>query len=243
VSLPHVSADAEGDAPPLDAARIIQVLAEHHVDYLLIGDLAARYHGAERGTKDIDILTRGGPDNLDRLAAALRGLGAYLRVGGVDDETARALPVVVDAETLTHLDTSTWRTDAGDIDALVTIRDSIGARLTIADIEERAVEIEVLGIARPSRQPSRHHRVEDVRPTESRTARRCPSSSDCRTNLGSRRLPRMSDNDVDEVRRRIADLGSLDRLSGARRGRAHSGPRRTRSPRCRRGGLQVSPCR
>jgi hypothetical protein len=69
-----VSADAEGDAPPLDAARIIQVLAEHHVDYLVIGGLAARYHGAERATKDLDILTRAGPDNLDRLAAALREL-------------------------------------------------------------------------------------------------------------------------------------------------------------------------
>ncbi len=69
MSPPHVSADAEGDAPPLDVERIVQVLAEHHVDYLLIGGLAARYHGAERGTNDLDILTRAGPDNLDRLAA------------------------------------------------------------------------------------------------------------------------------------------------------------------------------
>ena len=95
---------------------------------------------------DLDILTRAGADNLDRLAGALRELGAYLRVGGVDDETARALPVVIDAETLTRLETSTWRTDAGDMDVLVTIRDSSGARLTIADIEERAVEIEVVGV-------------------------------------------------------------------------------------------------
>ncbi len=53
---------------------------------------------------------------------------------------------MIDAETLTRLETSTWRTDAGDIDVLVTIRDSSGARLTIADIEGRAVEIEVVGV-------------------------------------------------------------------------------------------------
>jgi hypothetical protein len=73
--------------------------------------------------------------------------GAYLRVGGVDDETARALPVVIDAATLARLETSTWRTEAGDLDVLATIRDSKGARLTIDAIEGRATEVDVVGVA------------------------------------------------------------------------------------------------
>jgi hypothetical protein len=125
--LPHVLADDKGDVPRLDVERVIEVLARNGVDYLLIGGVAARYHGAQRGTKDLDILRRGGRDNLERLAAALRELGAYLRVGRVDDNTARAVPVVIDASTLARMETSTWRSDAGDVDVLATIRNSDGA--------------------------------------------------------------------------------------------------------------------
>jgi hypothetical protein len=137
---------AEGASPALDAARIVEVLARHGVDYLLIGGVAGRYHGAERLTNDLDSLARRDRDNLERVAAALRELDAFLRVGGVDDETAKALPVVVDGATLARLETSTWRTDAGDVDVLATIRDSQGRRLGIDDIEDRATTVVVVGV-------------------------------------------------------------------------------------------------
>jgi predicted nucleotidyltransferase len=76
----------------------------------------------------------------------MRELDAFLPVGGLDDATAKALPVVVDDATLARLETSTWRTDAGYVDVLATIRDSQGRRLGIEDIEDRAATVVVVGV-------------------------------------------------------------------------------------------------
>jgi hypothetical protein len=56
--------------------------------------------------------------NLKRLAAAHRVLNARLRVHGLTDDEAAALPTQLDAETLGRIEISTWRTDAGDLDVL-----------------------------------------------------------------------------------------------------------------------------
>lgn len=56
--------------------------------------------------------------NLERLAAALRELHARLRVGGMTDAEARALPVQIDAISLDLAGMSTWMTDADGFDIL-----------------------------------------------------------------------------------------------------------------------------
>ncbi len=61
---------------PLDAERILAALAEHQVDYVLIGGLAVQTHGHVRTTNDADLIPAPDPANLERLAAALRSLGA-----------------------------------------------------------------------------------------------------------------------------------------------------------------------
>jgi hypothetical protein len=61
---------------PLDAERILRALAEHGVDYVLIGGLAVQTHGHVRTTNDADLIPAPDPDNLARLAAALRSLDA-----------------------------------------------------------------------------------------------------------------------------------------------------------------------
>jgi hypothetical protein len=61
---------------PLDAERILQVLAEHEVDYVLIGGLAVQTHGHVRTTNDADLIPAPGPSNLERLATVLRSLEA-----------------------------------------------------------------------------------------------------------------------------------------------------------------------
>lgn len=103
---------AVGDHPDLDVDRVVEALDRHGVQYLLIGGVAARFHGSVRRTEDIDVLPRDDEDNLERLASALRDLGAFLRVGGMSDEEARALPVVLDAYALRRMEVSTWRTSA-----------------------------------------------------------------------------------------------------------------------------------
>jgi hypothetical protein len=61
---------------PLDAERILRTLAEHEVDYVLIGGLAVQTHGHVRTTNDADLIPAPDPANLQRLAEALRSLDA-----------------------------------------------------------------------------------------------------------------------------------------------------------------------
>jgi hypothetical protein len=52
------------------------VLAEHGVEFVIIGGFALSAHGVVRGTKDLDVMPDSSPDNIGRLAAALRALNA-----------------------------------------------------------------------------------------------------------------------------------------------------------------------
>jgi len=135
------------DNPPdLDVDRVVATLDRHGVAYLLVGGVAARFHGAKRPTQDIDLLPRNDRENLDRLAAALAELGAFLRIGAMTDEEARALPVVIDGRSLEGMEISTWRTEAGDLDVLQHLRDEHGDRLAYATLEPRGTAIEVVGV-------------------------------------------------------------------------------------------------
>ena len=80
--------------PPLDAERILRALAEHEVDYVLIGGLAVQTHGHVRTTNDADLIPAPQPTNLKRLAAALRSLGAEVVNPGAErtEITAKMLP-------------------------------------------------------------------------------------------------------------------------------------------------------
>jgi hypothetical protein len=77
--------------PELDddhVAAICGVLADHNVSYVVIGGVAARLHDTGHATVDIDVCPSGAKDNLVRLAAALRALGARLRVEADPDGVA-----------------------------------------------------------------------------------------------------------------------------------------------------------
>jgi hypothetical protein len=77
---------------PLDAERILRALAEHGVEYVLIGGLAVQTHGHVRTTNDADLIPAPDPANLERLAAALRALDArVLNVGHEDTAVDAAM--------------------------------------------------------------------------------------------------------------------------------------------------------
>jgi hypothetical protein len=82
---------------PLDAERILRALAEHGVDYVLIGGLAVQTHGHVRTTNDADVIPAPDPANLARLAAALRSLDARVLNPGEEDTEidAQMLPRAV----------------------------------------------------------------------------------------------------------------------------------------------------
>src|ERR1700722_6437731 len=58
---------------------VLQILAEHKVDCIVIGGVSAVLHGAPVTTFDLDVVHSRAEENLDRLMAALQTLDAYYR--------------------------------------------------------------------------------------------------------------------------------------------------------------------
>jgi hypothetical protein len=70
--------------PAADQRAQLAVLADHEVDFLLIGGLAVIAHGYFRNTLDLDILPSPASSNMKRLAETLRELGA-VAIGANDE--------------------------------------------------------------------------------------------------------------------------------------------------------------
>ena len=65
-----------GDSPPLEFFAALRVLGSHNVEFVVIGGFAVILHGAERYTKDVDIVPEPSRENLSRLWEALVELEA-----------------------------------------------------------------------------------------------------------------------------------------------------------------------
>jgi hypothetical protein len=95
-----------------DLARLFEMLYRHKVAYVLIGGLAAVYHGSPFPTEDADITPEASRPNLVRLSASLREIKARIRT-----ETApEGLLFACEAQTLASAQTWNLTTDAGDLD-------------------------------------------------------------------------------------------------------------------------------
>jgi hypothetical protein len=133
----------DDDYGEIDEGLIFRALADHDVDFVVVGGGAALLWGAERATRDIDCVARQTTENYRRLCAALGQMGRpRLRIEGVDDRTAEEL-----SKQLLHPDffartaASTWRTDAGSIDVLAAIPDLDGADVGYAALRDRATHV------------------------------------------------------------------------------------------------------
>ena len=115
---------------PLDAQRILEELAHHHVDYVLVGGMAAQTHGSTRMTNDVDVIPAPASRNLERLAEALRSLGARVLNPGHED-------LEIDAAMLPRATIWQFATPHGDIDVL---HEAPGAA-PFAEMRERALVI------------------------------------------------------------------------------------------------------
>ncbi|HEX7323255.1 MAG TPA: hypothetical protein VF299_10050 [Mycobacterium sp.] len=91
---------------------MVELLNRHQVRYVLVGGYAARLYGARRPTYDIDITPSTTRENLRRLSAALRELGAKIRV----DDPPGGLAFDCTAESLRGMRMLNLRTPAGDLD-------------------------------------------------------------------------------------------------------------------------------
>jgi hypothetical protein len=65
-----------GRTQPLDAPALLRSLAQHQVDFVVIGGFSLAAHGVVRGTKDLDIVPNPDRGNLERLLRALEDLAA-----------------------------------------------------------------------------------------------------------------------------------------------------------------------
>lgn len=97
---------------PLEADRLLQTLAKHGVDFVLIGGLAGLVHGSAYPTFDLDIVYSRAQVNLKRLVGALEELGVTLRGAPAD------LPFQLDVRTLENGANFTFDTPYGKFDIL-----------------------------------------------------------------------------------------------------------------------------
>lgn len=122
-------------AAALDLRGLLATLQAHGVDYTVIGGVAVQVHGHRRTTKDLDVIARPDPENLERFAAALAELEARPRdVPGRSPsaEHLAAAPIVPPLTTV-H----------GELHIM---RDVPGAP-AYADLRARALVVELDGIA------------------------------------------------------------------------------------------------
>lgn len=93
-------------------ARLLNVLSDAKVSFVVVGGYAATLQGSTYLTQDLDICYERTSENLQRLAGALAPLHPRLR--GAPD----GMPFVLDQHTLKQGMNFTLETDAGDLDLL-----------------------------------------------------------------------------------------------------------------------------
>jgi hypothetical protein len=91
---------------------MLAVLRDHEVRFVLIGGFAAVTHGSPLPTEDVDITPEQSEDNLARLSAALKDMGAQVRAEGVEG----GLPFSYDASSLAAVGVWNLVTPYGEFD-------------------------------------------------------------------------------------------------------------------------------
>lgn len=128
------------DGPPdgvFDPRRILLSLAEHGVDFVVVGGVAVQAHGHGRATRDLDVIPRPDLVNLSRLGESLASLGArLLRADRALDATD---PQLLKRAPLVPLMTVHGRLD------LLNIALTSGAPRSYDELRERAFEAQIDG--------------------------------------------------------------------------------------------------
>jgi hypothetical protein len=122
--------------PAFDPLMALRTLLDHDVRFVLIGGFAGALRGSPVITGDVDICYAREDANLERLAEALRALGAHLRGAPPD------VPFQLDARALRAGDHFTFSTSAGALDILGTPSGTVG----FADLNSNSTDEEIDGL-------------------------------------------------------------------------------------------------
>jgi predicted nucleotidyltransferase len=118
-----------------DFASLFRLLAQHNIEFILVGGAAATAHGSARLTQDLDIVYRRTPENIARLAACLGAHHPYLR------GAPPGLPFRLDAETIQRGLNFTLTTDLGALDLFGEIPGG-----TYEDLQRDTIELKLFGV-------------------------------------------------------------------------------------------------
>ncbi len=109
-----------------DFARLLRIMVDAAVEFIIVGGTAATAHGSSRLTLVLDVVYSRHPDNLDRLVTSLQELDPYIR------GAPPGLPFKWEAETLARGLNFTLTTSAGDLDLLGEITG--GGRISLGEV-------------------------------------------------------------------------------------------------------------
>lgn len=147
--------------PPLRFFDVLRTLRAHGVEFVVIGGFALGFHGAERATKDVDVVPKPEEENLTRLWRALEELEAEPQ--GLEDFRPEEMPVEWGLEGLIagggnwilhtrfgRLDVMQWvepfdSYDELRADAVEEYVEEVGATLLVAGFDDLIAMKEVAG--------------------------------------------------------------------------------------------------
>lgn len=160
-----------------DLIALLDALDMEHVEFIVVGGVAAALHGSPRMTFDLDIVPHASPVNAERLARALARLRAVVR-----DPAERALPVTIDLLLATMRSPQGGQlrvgTDSGPIDVLWRLHDGRGyaellAHSVMRSDDERSILVvdlpELVEIKRAAGRPQDLLDVESLEAISRRT--------------------------------------------------------------------------
>lgn len=114
-----------------DKAAWIRLLEDAGVAYVLVGGFAAELYGSSRVTYDIDVVPQWDDENLERLCAALRSVGAQTASG------PKAAGEAITPALLREREILNWNSEIGAIDTLVGIPNSNGEPVGFGELLAR----------------------------------------------------------------------------------------------------------
>jgi hypothetical protein len=75
-------------------AEILRLLADHDVEFVVVGMTAGILHGAPVTTVDLDVVHRRSPENVARLPALSRGISSSRPATAISTASARSTRIV-----------------------------------------------------------------------------------------------------------------------------------------------------
>lgn len=119
-----------------DFAKMLQLLSDRGVEFIIIGGAAAIVHGSSRLTQDLDVVYCRSQENIARLSNALQAQNPYLR------GAPPGLPFQWSEATIRMGLNFTLQTNLGDLDLL----GEVTGGGNYENLVDRAFEIEVFGV-------------------------------------------------------------------------------------------------